>query len=41
MLFDGRDDRPWGTSPRSNKLIFIGRKLNRDELNAGFRACLA
>jgi G3E family GTPase len=41
MLFDGRDDRPWGKTPRSNKLIFIGRNLNRDELNAGFRACMA
>ena len=41
MLFDGKPDRPWkpGES-RGNKLIFIGRNLNRDELTAGFRACL-
>ncbi len=41
MLFDGRPDRPWGEEPRSNSLIFIGRDLDRDALNEGFRACLA
>jgi len=41
MLFDGKLDRPWGKQPRSNKLIFIGRNLNREELTAGFKACLA
>lgn len=40
MLFDGRPDRPWGTEPRNNSLIFIGRSLNREELNAGFQSCL-
>ncbi len=41
MLFDGREDRPWGEEPRRNSLIFIGRNLNREELNRGFAACLA
>lgn len=41
MLFDGRTDRPWGDKPRSSEMIFIGRNLDRDALNAGFRACLA
>ncbi|GAB4484078.1 MAG: GTP-binding protein [Anaerolineales bacterium] len=41
MLFDGRPDRPWGVGERRNSLIFIGRNLNRAELNASFRACLA
>jgi G3E family GTPase len=41
MLFDGRPDREWGDEPRTNKLIFIGRNLDRDALNADFRACLA
>ncbi len=27
--------------PRINKMVFIGRKLNREELEKGFRACLA
>jgi G3E family GTPase len=41
MLFDGRSDRPWGPDARTNKLIFIGRNLDRKELLEGFRACLA
>ena len=41
MLMDGRSDRPWGKDPRHNTLIFIGRNLDRKELNEGFRACLA
>mgnify|MGYP001264897215 CR=1 FL=1 len=41
MLFDGRADRPWGNEPRKNELIFIGRNLDREALNLGFRACLA
>jgi G3E family GTPase len=41
MLMDGRPDRPWGTDPRHNTLIFIGRNLDRKELNEGFRSCLA
>lgn len=40
MLFDGREDRPWGDEPRRNALIFIGRNLDRESLNAGFNACL-
>jgi len=41
MLFDGRPDRPWGSEPRHNSLIFIGRNLDRARLNEDFRACLA
>lgn len=41
MLFDGRMDRPWREGERSNSLIFIGRNLDREALNAGFKACLA
>jgi G3E family GTPase len=41
MLFDGREDRPWGKEPRTNKLIFIGRNLDRAKLTEGFRSCLA
>ena len=40
MLFDGRADRPWGRGEeRDNKLIFIGRNLNRERLEDGFRRC--
>ncbi len=41
MLFDGRPDREWGQEPRSNKLIFIGRNLDRAALTSDFQACLA
>lgn len=42
MLFDGRPDRPWrADESRTNQLVFIGRNLNREALNAGFRRCLA
>jgi G3E family GTPase len=41
MLFDGRFDRPWGKTARSNKLIFIGRNLNREALTNGFKNCVA
>jgi G3E family GTPase len=40
MLMDGRPDRPWGAEPRRNTLVFIGRNLDRRELNEGFKACL-
>jgi len=40
MLFDGRPDRPWGSNPRRNQLIFIGRNLDRAALNQGFEQCL-
>lgn len=41
MLFDGRPDRPWGQAPLTNKLIFIGRNLERAKLTEGIRSCLA
>src|SRR5262249_55678995 len=41
MQFDGREDRPWGDQPRHNALVFIGRNLDRNKLNEGFRKCLA
>ena len=41
MLMDGRVDRPWRPDEiRVNKLVFIGRNLDRDELEASFRGCL-
>jgi G3E family GTPase len=41
MLFEGKFDRAWGKEERCNNLIFIGRDLNRDFFNMGFKACLA
>ena len=41
MLFDGQPDRVWKADEiRCNKMIFIGRNLDREELNSRFRACL-
>jgi G3E family GTPase len=41
MMFEGRFERPWGAAPRRNSLVFIGRKLDRHELEAGFESCVA
>jgi G3E family GTPase len=41
MMFDGRPDRPWGNASRVNQLVFIGRKLDREELLTGFLGCVA
>jgi|LakMenEpi03Aug12_release.lakeMendotaPanAssembly.Ray.scaffolds.fasta_scaffold210918_2 G3E family GTPase len=41
MLFDGQPDRPWQPDePRLNRMVFIGRNLDREELTDRFRACL-
>ena len=40
MLFDGQPGTVWGSARRENKLVFIGRNLDRAELEAGFRRCL-
>ena len=42
MLFEGKPDRPWKDAlERKSQLVFIGRNLDREALNAGFRRCLA
>jgi G3E family GTPase len=42
MLFEGKADRPWSSAEeRKSQLVFIGRHLDRDALQAGFRRCLA
>jgi G3E family GTPase len=40
MLFDGREDRPWGDAHRASDLVFIGRRLDGDLLRRGFARCL-
>ncbi|MFJ2487659.1 CobW family GTP-binding protein [Pseudomonas sp. NPDC087639] len=40
-LVEFRASTPWGTEPRSSKIVFIGRDLDRAALNQGFAACLA
>jgi G3E family GTPase len=41
MMFDSKLERPWGRTPRQNHLVFIGRKLDRAEIEAGFESCVA
>ena len=41
MMFDGRPDKAWADTPRASSLVFIGRKLDRQELEAGFASCIA
>jgi len=41
MTLDTTVGAEWGNSTRVNKLIFIGKNLDREALNAGFTACLA
>jgi G3E family GTPase len=40
MLFDAKFDREWNGQPRRNTLVFIGKNLDRSELNDAFKACL-
>ncbi|MGW2373483.1 CobW family GTP-binding protein [Kitasatospora sp. NPDC001683] len=42
MLLEGENGREWRAGEtRRNKLVFIGRNLDREALNAGFASCLA
>jgi len=40
-VVDVRPERPWAESPRFSRIVMIGRRLNREQLEAGFRSCLA
>lgn len=41
MLFDGQPDRPWGDDEeRRNRMVFIGRDLDRDEIERRFARCV-
>ena len=40
MMFESKEDRPWGDESRENRMILIGRNLNRIRLEAGVRSCL-
>jgi G3E family GTPase len=42
MVFDGQLERPWSADAvRRSRLVFIGRNLDRTELEAGFESCVA
>ena len=40
MIFSGKPDRPWGSLPRRNQLVFIGRNLDENEIRKDFENCL-
>jgi len=40
MIIDAAAGGPWGGRPRANRLVFIGRNLDRKSLTAGFTNCL-
>jgi G3E family GTPase len=41
MMHDGDFGAPWRAGEsRRNRMVFIGRNLDRSELEASFRACL-
>ena len=40
-IFDGQTDRPWGSDLRVNKVVFIGRNLDKTELESGLQSCVA
>jgi G3E family GTPase len=42
MLFEGRPGRAWEASEeRMNRLVFIGRQLDREKITGGFMECIA
>jgi G3E family GTPase len=41
MMFDAQAERPWGDAERMKSLVFIGRGLDRAELEAGFESAVA
>ncbi|MCP3028662.1 GTP-binding protein [Halobacillus sp. A5] len=41
MLFAGEEKSCWGTDPRVSELVFIGKDLNKKELEKQFKKCVA
>jgi G3E family GTPase len=40
-IFELRPADPWGAKTRDSRIVFIGRNLDRAELEAGLKTCLA
>jgi len=40
MLFEGRFDLPWDNGVKENKMVFIGRNLNKQRLEKGVQSCV-
>jgi len=40
MVLDASSGAPWPDEKRINKIVFIGKNLNRQELEEGFKSCM-
>jgi len=40
MLFEGRFEDAWDNRPKENKMVFIGRNLNKEKLEKGIQSCI-
>ena len=40
MLFEGRFESSWNNSPKENKMVFIGRNLDKEKLEKGVQSCI-
>ena len=40
MLFEGRFEHPWDNIPKENKMVFIGRNLDKENLKKGVQSCV-
>ena len=40
MLFEGRFEHPWDNIPKENKMVFIGRNLDKENLKKGIQSCV-
>jgi len=40
MLFEGRFEDAWNNRPRENKMVFIGRNLDKHRLRKGVQSCV-
>jgi G3E family GTPase len=40
MLFEGRFEHPWDNIPKENKMVFIGRNLDKGKLEKGVQSCV-
>lgn len=41
MIMNAASGGPWKNRPRESRIVFIGRHLDREALNAGFKNCIA
>ena len=40
MLFEGRFEDAWNNRSKENKMVFIGRNLNKERLEKGIQSCI-